>query len=89
MGSTSLQSQQLLHKVGGHARPEQDGGNDDVELDLNLLHPALATLQLLLDRLVPLTRKSLRGRRIPFRWTRSPRHSCCCYWILLCGNLSR
>ena len=54
MGSTSLQSQQLLHKVGGNAWPEQDGGNDDVELNLNLLHPALATLQLLFNRLVSL-----------------------------------
>ena len=54
MGSTSLQSQYLLHKVGGNARPKQDGGNDDVELNLNLLHPALATLQLFLNRLVPL-----------------------------------
>ena len=54
MGSTSLQSQYLLHKVGSNARPKQDGGNDDVELNLNLLHPALATLQLLLNRLVSL-----------------------------------
>ena len=55
MGSTSLQPQQLLHNVGGHSRPEQDGCNDDVELNLNLLHPALATLQLLFDGFISLT----------------------------------
>ena len=54
MGSTSLQSQYLLHKVGGNAWPKQDGGNDDVELNLNLLHPALATLQLLFDGFISL-----------------------------------
>jgi len=58
MGSTSLQPQQLFHNVGGNARPEQDGSNDDIELDLNLLHPALATLQLLVNGLVPLLGKS-------------------------------
>ena len=66
MGSTSLQSQQLLHKVGGNARPKQNGGDDDVELDLNLLHPALATLQLLINGLVPLIANRLVDGEILF-----------------------
>jgi len=54
MGSTSLHPQQLLHDVGGHAWSKQNGGNDDVELNLNLLHPALTTLQLLFDGFISL-----------------------------------
>ncbi len=53
-GSTSLHPQKFLHNVGGHAWSKQDGGNDNIELNLNLLHPALATLQLLFDGFISL-----------------------------------
>jgi len=59
IGSTSLQPQQLLHDVSSNARPKQDGGDDDVELDFDLLHPTLSRLQLLFDRFISLVADSL------------------------------
>jgi len=66
MGSTSLHPQQLLHNVGGHAWSKQDGGNDDIELNLNLLHPALATLQLLFDGFISLIADRLMDGKLLF-----------------------
>ena len=66
MGSTSLHPQQLLHNVGGHAWSKQDGGNDNIELNLNLLHPALATLQLLFDGFISLIADRLMDGKLLF-----------------------